>query len=72
DPAAFGFLDPDVVIWGTHLILAFEKGHNNGLLPESFVRCEADLGTDRLNFYVNTFIDRDMFMHYRGGGVGHK
>jgi hypothetical protein len=53
DPAAFGFLDPDVVIRGTHLIPAFEKGHTNGLLPESFVRREADLGKDWLNFYVN-------------------
>ncbi|KAG1888127.1 hypothetical protein F4604DRAFT_1916045 [Suillus subluteus] len=61
-------IDPDVVIRGTHLIPIFEKGHTNGLLPESFVRCEADLGTDWLNFYVNT----DMFMHYRGGGVGYK
>ncbi|KAG2136442.1 hypothetical protein DEU56DRAFT_756347 [Suillus clintonianus] len=23
-------------------------------------------------FYVNMFVDRDMFMRYRGGGVGHK
>ncbi|KAG2129235.1 uncharacterized protein EDB93DRAFT_1256297 [Suillus bovinus] len=52
DPCAFGFIDPDVVIWGTHLIPAFEK----------------DLHKDWFYFYVNM----DMFMQYRGGGIGHK
>ena len=37
DPCAFGFIDPDVVIWGTHLIPAFEKGQTDKLLSESFV-----------------------------------
>ncbi|KAG0695610.1 hypothetical protein DFH29DRAFT_879939 [Suillus ampliporus] len=27
---------------------------------------------DFMYFYVNHFVDRDMFMRFRGGGVGHK
>jgi len=37
DPCAFGFVDPDVVIRGVHLIPGFEHGRTNELLPESFV-----------------------------------
>jgi hypothetical protein len=37
DPCAFGFVDPDVVIWGVHLIPGFEHGQTNEFLPESFV-----------------------------------
>ncbi|KAG1734017.1 hypothetical protein EDD22DRAFT_766153, partial [Suillus occidentalis] len=72
DPCSFGFIDPDVIIWGIHLILAFEHGRTDQLLVDSFVRCKADLGKDWLYFYVNMFVDRDMFMHYQGGGIGHK
>ncbi|KAG2064475.1 hypothetical protein BDR04DRAFT_1130754 [Suillus decipiens] len=61
DPCTFGFVDPDVVIQG------FEHGQTNEFLPESFVQREVDLGKDWLYFYVNMFVDRDMFMRYRGG-----
>jgi hypothetical protein len=53
DPCAFGFVDPDVVIRGIHLIPAFEHGQTDQLLMDSFVRREADLGKDWLYFYVN-------------------
>ncbi|KAG2150702.1 uncharacterized protein EDB93DRAFT_1041621, partial [Suillus bovinus] len=72
DPCAFGFVDPDVVIRAIHLIPAFEHGQTDQLLADSFVRREADLGKDWLYFYINIFADRDMFMRYRGGGIGHK
>jgi hypothetical protein len=51
--AAFGFVDPDVVIRGVHLIPAFDHGHTDDLLPESFVRREADSNLDWVYFYVN-------------------
>lgn len=33
DPAAFGFLDPDQVIHGVHLIPVFAHGRTQDLLP---------------------------------------
>ncbi|KIK32717.1 hypothetical protein CY34DRAFT_100899, partial [Suillus luteus UH-Slu-Lm8-n1] len=53
DPCSFGFIDPDVIIRGIHLIPAFEHGQTDQLLADSFVRREADLGKDWLYFYVN-------------------
>ncbi|KAF8556416.1 hypothetical protein OG21DRAFT_1437003 [Imleria badia] len=70
---AFGFMDPDLVIRGVHLIPGFGYGETNNYLDQSFVR-QADSGsnTDWRYFYVNIFVDRDMFMRFCGGGVGHK
>jgi hypothetical protein len=53
DSAAFSFLDPDVIIQGTHLIPAFQSGKTNELLPHSFSQCEADSNQDWVYFYVN-------------------
>jgi hypothetical protein len=53
DPNAFGFLDPDVIIRGVHLIPAFHSGKTQELLPISFVRHDADQNQDWLYFYVN-------------------
>ncbi|KAF9241994.1 hypothetical protein BU15DRAFT_38310, partial [Melanogaster broomeanus] len=72
---AFGFLDPDSVIRGVHLIPAFSYGSTQDLLPgPSFVRQEK--GTEGWDkdwryLYINIFVDRDMFMRFRGGGIGH-
>ncbi|KAF9230710.1 hypothetical protein BU15DRAFT_83296 [Melanogaster broomeanus] len=64
DPDAFGFLDPDLVIRGVHLIPAFSGGRTPTTWVPSFVRPEEDQDED-------WFVDRDMFMRFRGGGVGH-
>jgi len=90
DPDAFGFLDPNDVIRGVHMIPSFRQGTTEELLGPSFVRRESDDDQD-WNFYdvnmsvthllscstyrlvLNTsFVDRDMFMRFRGGGIGHK
>ncbi|KAF9232300.1 hypothetical protein BU15DRAFT_21088, partial [Melanogaster broomeanus] len=71
DPDAFGFLDPDLVIRGVHLIPAFSEGRTPEYLGPSFVRPEEDQDEDWRTFDVNMFVDRDMFMRFRGGGVGH-
>ncbi|KAG2033983.1 hypothetical protein BDR03DRAFT_935455 [Suillus americanus] len=72
DPGCFGFLDPDNVICGVHLIPAFAHERTDHYMGPSFVHHEEDGDTDWRFHYVNIFVDRDMFMHFRGGGVGHK
>ncbi|THG93150.1 hypothetical protein EW026_g8010 [Hermanssonia centrifuga] len=68
---SFGFLDPAQVIRGVHLIPAFEYGKTLELLGPSIVRPSSDDDEDWVYYYVNMFVDRDMFMRYLGGGVGH-
>jgi hypothetical protein len=53
DPGAFGFLDPDVIIRGIHLIPAFQLGKTDELLPHSFVQHKVDSNQDWVYFYVN-------------------
>jgi hypothetical protein len=54
DPFAFGFIDPEVVIRGVHLIPAFADGPTDDPLPEpSFARRKADLDCDWSYFHVN-------------------
>ncbi|KAI0775824.1 hypothetical protein BD413DRAFT_709717 [Trametes elegans] len=75
---AFGFLDPDVIIRGAHLVPLFHFGHTDCLLPPSVARAGQNVhedgrnhALDYQNYYVNIFVDRDMFMRYLGGAVGH-
>ncbi|KAJ7247385.1 hypothetical protein B0H12DRAFT_1211224 [Mycena haematopus] len=75
DPDAFGFLNPDEVIRGAHLIPAFASGRTTELLSSQSI---GHLPRDGLKddedwryYYVNFFVDRDMYMRYIGGGVGH-
>ncbi|GBE82229.1 hypothetical protein SCP_0406120 [Sparassis crispa] len=72
DYKPFGFLNPDEVLRGVHLIPAFAHGRTSDLLPPSIARHSEDNDEDWLFYYVNMFFDRDMFMRYLGGGVGHK
>ncbi|KAJ7149300.1 hypothetical protein C8R43DRAFT_1128654 [Mycena crocata] len=75
DPNAFGFLNPDEVIRGAHIIPAFAYGKTSdhlsagslGRLPRKGLAEDEDWRF----YYVNFFVDRDMYMRYRGGGVGH-
>ncbi|KAI8973085.1 hypothetical protein BD414DRAFT_425210 [Trametes punicea] len=72
DDDAFGFLDPADVIRGCHLIPAFAEGHTSCLLGASLLaRSISDGHQDWERYYVNRFVDRDMFMRYLGGAVGH-
>ncbi|KAF8958621.1 hypothetical protein BDZ97DRAFT_1668206, partial [Flammula alnicola] len=74
DEFAFSFVDPANIVRGCHLIPAFHGGRTSDLLPipRSIARClnPGDVD-DWVNFYVNIFVDRDMFMRYFGGGIGH-
>ncbi|THG92874.1 hypothetical protein EW026_g8186 [Hermanssonia centrifuga] len=69
---AFGFLDPDLICRGVHVIPAFAHGKTSELLGPSVVRSVSDNDEDWVFYYVNIFADRDMFMRYLGGGVGHR
>ncbi|KAL6308250.1 hypothetical protein BKA93DRAFT_822458 [Sparassis latifolia] len=72
DYKPFGFLNPDEVLQGVHLIPAFAHGRTSSLLPPSVAQRSDDNDEDWQFYYVNMFIDRDMFMRYLGGAVGHK
>ncbi|KIY61564.1 hypothetical protein CYLTODRAFT_362701, partial [Cylindrobasidium torrendii FP15055 ss-10] len=81
DPYAFGFLDPNLILRGSHLIPSFVDGRTDTLLAHSgptLARPEgidSDIapmdGKDWTNYYVGIFVDRDMVMRYFGAGIGH-
>ncbi|KAF7372504.1 hypothetical protein MVEN_00112300 [Mycena venus] len=73
DPNAFVFLDPALVLRGCHLVPAFAVGHTSALLKTVSPTAARPLGEsdDWANFYVTIWVDRDMFMRYIGGGIGH-
>ena len=57
DDDAFGFLDPDLIIQGSHLIPAFHCGRTRDLMPyngPTFART-TDEKDDWTNFYVNMY-----------------
>ncbi|KZT38989.1 hypothetical protein SISSUDRAFT_1128360 [Sistotremastrum suecicum HHB10207 ss-3] len=71
--AAFGFIDPADILRAAHLIPAFDHGRRTDLFGanmRSSVQPKDGTG-DWQYFYVNQFVDRDMAMRYRGGGIGH-
>ncbi|KAF8193727.1 hypothetical protein BJ912DRAFT_901526 [Pholiota molesta] len=69
---SFGFVDPAHVIRGVHLVPAFNHGSTLDDLPPSIhARLPHEGDYDYNFYYINYFVDRDMFMRYRGGGVGH-
>ncbi|PSS30937.1 hypothetical protein PHLCEN_2v2506 [Hermanssonia centrifuga] len=71
-PGAFGFLDPGLAIRSVHLIPAFHYGRTTAKLGPSILRQPQELDEDWDLYYVNIFVDRDMFMRFLGGGIGHK
>ena len=55
DDDAFGFLDPDLIIRGSHLIPAFHFGRTTNLMPYDGPTAARTIGRkdDWVNFYVN-------------------
>ncbi|KAK7468244.1 hypothetical protein VKT23_002753 [Stygiomarasmius scandens] len=81
DPFAFDFIDPATVLRGIHLLPAFAKGTTQDLLPPDSIARQYQEYTndgraletrDYCFYYVSMFSVRDLFMRFRGGGVGHK
>ncbi|KAI6160827.1 hypothetical protein EDD17DRAFT_1828057, partial [Pisolithus thermaeus] len=71
EPEAFGFINPEQVVHAAHLIPAFHFGYTTALLPPSIAHHKCDNDEDWDWYYVNMFVDHDMFMRYQGGGVSH-
>jgi hypothetical protein len=53
-PDAYGFLDPECIIRGVHIIPGFAFGHPEGLLTPTIGRRESDL--DWVLYYVNMYV----------------
>lgn len=86
DPSAYGFLDPDEVIRASHLIPAFSHGPTPRFEYTSLARHKDEFDDWKYlyvnlcvlpcSYYCQvshshcSFVDRDMFMRYLGGGVG--
>ncbi|KAF9642763.1 hypothetical protein BDM02DRAFT_3078692, partial [Thelephora ganbajun] len=68
---AFGFLDPQDVLHAAHILPGFRYGRTRALLPTSSARWKSEDDEDWMYYHVNVIVDRDMFMRYRGGGIGH-
>ncbi|KAJ3576110.1 hypothetical protein NP233_g670 [Leucocoprinus birnbaumii] len=66
----FGFVNPDLVIRGCHLIPAYAYGQVSWL-GKSIVHRPVDNGLDWKYHCVNLIVDRDAVMRYIGGAVGH-
>ncbi|KAL0058360.1 hypothetical protein AAF712_014964 [Marasmius tenuissimus] len=72
DPESFGFVDPAQVIRASHMIPAFKQNTTLDLPSNSIIRVYEEYHE---NVYAiedeDCFPDTDMFMKYRGGGIGH-
>ncbi|KAH9923724.1 uncharacterized protein BXZ73DRAFT_103768 [Epithele typhae] len=72
---AFDFISPDRILRSVHLIPAFHHGRSDvALRGPSIARIETDdiAVEDDWNYhYVGMWSDRDLFMRYFGGAVGH-
>lgn len=67
DPDAFGFVDPDVVLRGVHLIPSFAHGLTDEYLGPSFVRAETEDHIDWKYFHVNMWVvisNSSILKHY--------
>ncbi|KAJ3825959.1 hypothetical protein F5880DRAFT_1610641 [Lentinula raphanica] len=82
DRAAFGFVHPTQIVRAAHLIPSFEESSTEHFLPADSVGRQyeilnaeggRELEEDDWKYYcVNMFVDRDMMMLFRGGGIGHQ
>ncbi|KAG6806967.1 hypothetical protein H0H92_009333 [Tricholoma furcatifolium] len=69
---AFGFIDPANILRAVHLIPNFSRGRTTEFLGHSMARRSDEKDQDYERYYVNMFVDRDMYMRYTGGGIGHR
>ncbi|KAG6848475.1 hypothetical protein H0H93_016682 [Arthromyces matolae] len=69
---AFDFTDPKDVLRAVHLIPQFAGARVSYLLGPSIARREDEGDQDYERYFVNMFVDRDMFVRFTGGGIGHR
>ncbi|OJT02243.1 hypothetical protein TRAPUB_13472 [Trametes pubescens] len=74
DAVAFDFIDPADVLRGTYIIPSFDGGLTTDYLDYagSVGRHESHPDEDYRYYFVGMHVDRDMYMRYLGGGVGHR
>ncbi|KAA1477320.1 hypothetical protein DENSPDRAFT_828692 [Dentipellis sp. KUC8613] len=71
DDEAFGFLDPADVVRGVHLIPAFARGRQEDVVTGEGEDVRIIENDEWSIYYVNHFVDRDMYMRFCGRGIGH-
>ena len=80
-PESYGFVDPSDVLRGVHLIPAFGIGKIvSGLTDDKedweyfyiSMYVSSSVGSATHIDIASRFVDRDMFMRFLGGGIGHK
>ncbi|KAI0310493.1 hypothetical protein OF83DRAFT_1019709, partial [Amylostereum chailletii] len=71
EDSPFSFINPDQVVRAAHLVPAFKYGMTEQRLDPLIACKDEEKDMDWEMFYINMFVDRDMFMRFRGGGVGH-
>ncbi|KAJ2912731.1 hypothetical protein MD484_g7681, partial [Candolleomyces efflorescens] len=69
-PESLAFIDPNEVLRACHIIPCFRSGKR---YPDGIGTSKiAEDGTDWNQYFINRFVDRDMFMRYEWGlAVGH-
>ncbi|PIL34011.1 hypothetical protein GSI_03719 [Ganoderma sinense ZZ0214-1] len=72
DSNTFGFIDPYDVVRASYLMPAFAHGVTEDLLEPSKLARRDGSDDDWCYYYVCIWVDRDMYMRYLGGGVGHR
>ncbi|KAH9900331.1 uncharacterized protein BXZ73DRAFT_62717, partial [Epithele typhae] len=73
DSKPFGFIYPEDIIRSAHIIPSFHSGVDNASpIPCNSLARHDDNDMDYEAYHVGIFADRDMFMRYLGGGVGHQ
>ncbi|KAG6809456.1 hypothetical protein H0H92_016160 [Tricholoma furcatifolium] len=68
---AFEFANPSDVIHAVHLIPRFAGPRIDYLLGPSLARWKDEEDLDYERYYINPFVDRDMFVRFCGNGIGH-
>ncbi|RXW11255.1 hypothetical protein EST38_g14600 [Candolleomyces aberdarensis] len=69
-PQSLHFIDPSDILRAVHLIPQFSLGKVDSLPPKS--RLVTPQESEWKGYYINRFVDRDMFMRYQYGmSVGH-
>ncbi|KAG6808787.1 hypothetical protein H0H92_002888 [Tricholoma furcatifolium] len=68
----FDFIDPSQVLRAVHLIPVFDGEQTADLLGPSMARRADEDNQDYERYYVNFHVDRDMFVRFTGGGIGHQ
>lgn len=61
DAGAFGFVDPNELIRGAHLIPAFAHGQTNDMLPKSIARQADEKDLDYAKYYVGMYVLQVLF-----------